>query len=373
MAIWNRNDNNFGRDREGMGGSIRQGLDRVQDAFSGQNPHNVESSRYDTGFRATGPGGMNQGMRNNSWADGAYTADAADRLDRDTDLGGNRGRDTSPFHGGGYRGGESDAGYSAGMNSGMDRNRGWNLGGRDDEWGHNWSGGDRGMQGGMNGGGTHQGGGFLSRAQNAVRRGWDQVEDRFDGDDDRTLAYGARPMQGRGSYDRDMSGRGSYDRDMQGRGGYDRDMGRGMTGGYGAGTGMRGRMSYDNDFDHRDGGHGYKTRQQTDAGDPFGDRQAHTPIRMINGGFNDRYDNGRPGMQGGMRGGMMGGGMGRDYDHDGDVDMRDRMYGAADRMTTGARQGWNNVRDRFDRDEPNRMDRGYDRDMRNSNGRRDWF
>ncbi|MBB4637704.1 hypothetical protein [Longimicrobium terrae] len=364
MAIWNRNDNNFGRGREGMGGPVRPD----QGPFSGHTPHDVESSRYDSGYR--GQGGMNQGMRNNSWADGAYTADAADRLDRDTDLGGNRGRDTSPFHDGSYRAGGSEGGYASGMNNnGLDRNgRGWNLGTGSDEWGHNWGGGNRGgMQGpgGMQGQGgmqNQQGGGFLSRAQNAVRRGWDQVEDRFDGDDDRTLAYGARPM-----------GRGSYDRDMQGRGGYDRDMqGRGMTGGYG-GAPMRGRMSYDNDFDHRDGGHGYKTRQQTDAGDPFGDRQAHTPIRMVNGGFDDRYDTGRT-MQGGMRGGMMGGGMGRDYDHDGDVDMRDRMHGAADRMTSGARQGWNNVRDRFDRDEPNRMNRGgYDRDVRGFNGGRDWF
>jgi len=64
--------------------------------------------------------------------------------------------------------------------------------------------------------------------------------------------YGTRPG-GYAAYDRDLSYRGTS---MSGTGDYDREVGLGY-------------------------GSEYKTRQQTDMGDPFGDRQARTPIRMI--------------------------------------------------------------------------------------------
>jgi hypothetical protein len=57
--------------------------------------------------------------------------------------------------------------------------------------------------------------------------------------------------------------------------------------GYDRGMGMnRGGMDYDR---------GFTGRSQTDAGDPYGDRQGHTPIRVTgsgNRGGMDRYDNG---------------------------------------------------------------------------------
>ena len=72
----------------------------------------------------------------------------------------------------------------------------------------------------------------------------------------------------------------------------------GMMGGN---AGMGGMNRYGSDYDRgrmegdrggMDYDRGYKTRQQTDAGDPFGDRQAHTPIRMTGGGRGgmNRYD-----------------------------------------------------------------------------------
>ncbi|HEU0052360.1 MAG TPA: hypothetical protein VFQ39_04250, partial [Longimicrobium sp.] len=83
------------------------------------------------------------------------------------------------------------------------------------------------------------------------------------------------------NYDRDYN----YGRPWRG-GGYDRDFGarRGMMGG--------GRMDYDRDMGvDRDRGD-WRSRSQTDAGDPFGDRQRHTPFRMLRGGF-DRWETDR--------------------------------------------------------------------------------
>lgn len=77
-------------------------------------------------------------------------------------------------------------------------------------------------------------------------------------------------------YDRDFGYYGDRfrgeDRMYGGRwAGYDPDYG------YGAGAG-----AYDRDF-------GYKSRWQTDYGDPFGDRVSHTPMRMVRGDFRGGY------------------------------------------------------------------------------------
>jgi hypothetical protein len=101
-------------------------------------------------------------------------------------------------------------------------------------------------------------------------------------------------------YDRDYGTRGGmwrggdYDRTFRGRGGA---FGGGMTGAWGTGhrgydrdlgyrqTGYRGGASrYDQPYwgyDTWDYDLEYKSRAQTDYGDPFGDRQANTPIRVV--------------------------------------------------------------------------------------------
>ena len=215
-----------------------------------------------------GMGGRNHTSGANAWTDGAWTADAADRLDRDVDLGGNRGSDTSPFHAGwygpqGHGGGRDmgrgyDAGYQGGgMNrGGLGRDRGWNLGSGDAEWGHNWGSGRMGSGGAGNGymgggmdrgramGGHDQGGGWMDRAQNAVRRGWDQVENAFDRDDARP-GYGAR-----GGYGRDYgAGRGM----MGGSTGGMRPGGMSRGAGWNA---SRGRGQYDNGYQGASGAGG---------------------------------------------------------------------------------------------------------------------
>ncbi|HEX6070731.1 MAG TPA: hypothetical protein VFZ18_12935 [Longimicrobiaceae bacterium] len=76
---------------------------------------------------------------------------------------------------------------------------------------------------------------------------------------------------------------------------YDRDLGRNWHRGYDRGYrneagwggfdrgGMRGEGRYDR---------GFKSRWQTDYGDPFGDRAARTPMRMIRGEFRGHEDRG---------------------------------------------------------------------------------
>jgi hypothetical protein len=107
-------------------------------------------------------------------------------------------------------------------------------------------------------------------------------------------------FQGGGEYSGNLGYRGTepgwstaynYDRDFsygRPRGvGYDREFGarRGLS------ADMGGRMDYDRDMS------GWQHRQQTDTGDPFGDRQSRTPIRVMRGGFDrgdmDRGDWGR--------------------------------------------------------------------------------
>jgi hypothetical protein len=173
------------------------------------------------GYRGMDRGGRgHEGLWNNSWSDGAWTADAADRADRDWNLGGGRyDRDLRSTESGWRAGNRGGMGMSGGMSrGGMDRDRGWHLEGG--EWGHNWGSGNMGAGYSASGmdrdrdwndrGGMHRGGGFMDRAQNALRRGWEQVEDRFDHDDDRHLGGGA--MRGAtswaGNYDREYGMRG---------------------------------------------------------------------------------------------------------------------------------------------------------------------
>ena len=182
-----------------------------------------------------------------------------------------------------------------------ERGRGWNLGGGDRDWGHNWGSGTPGYRG-MDRDDEHLGsrGGFVDRAQGAVRRGWDRVEDAFDRDDDRHLGRGS--MRGgtswAGGYDRDFprgdSGVRGY-RDEHGHYGVmpahnDDVLARPRYGGdYRTSRGMN---RYGSDFDRLDYDRGFKSRQQTDLGDPYGDRQSRTPFRMVDEGRTNRgrYD-----------------------------------------------------------------------------------
>lgn len=233
-------------------------------------------STMDTGaYRGMDRGGRGrEGLWSNSWSDGAWTADAADRADRDWNLGGGRyDRDVRPTEAGWRAGGTSmnrgGMGMSGGMgmNRGMERDRGWNLGGGDRDWGHNWGSGDmdRGYRaGGMdrdrdwNDRGMGRPGGFVDRAQNAIRRGWDRVEETFDRDDDRHLGGGA--MRGgtswAGNYDREFGMRGDTPpRGDSGVRGYRDDEGHygvtpapsSMNRGYGATPGGMNRYGMDYD------------------------------------------------------------------------------------------------------------------------------
>jgi hypothetical protein len=243
-----------------------------------------------------------EGLWANSFSDGAWTADAADRTERDWHLGHNNPRrdrydnDIRP----------AQAGWRAG---GMNRGGNWNPGGDDREWGHNRGPGT--MDRGYTAGGMdrdrdlNRGGGFLDRAQNALRRGWDQVEDRFDRDDrGRGMHMGGGSMRGgtswAGNYDREYGARGD-----SGVRGYRDDEGHyGVTGvdnlrrGYGAAGGWPsgGANRYGADYDRGmmdrgdlDSDRGYRGRQQIDNGDPYGDRQNRTPIRVVEGN-RGRYD-----------------------------------------------------------------------------------
>lgn len=329
MALFDRNNNRgygYGADQNRSDGivdrtqnAVRRGWDRVENAFEGHGPRNDYDRGMNRGWNAGGAGygnarpmdrdgGLHQ---RNSWSDGAWTADAGERADREWNTA-NRGRmdydrdmnDTSPFqagwraggmHGGGMQSNHLPGGMSGGMGmnrGGMDRDHGWNLGGGTGEWGHtgNLAGGASRYDRGYSAGGSR--GGFLDRAQNAVRRGWENVEDRFDRDDnDRHMGGGA--MRGGSSW------AGNYDREY--RGASDLRGYRDSEGNYGV-TRVGGMNRYGADYraggmemdrGGRDYDRGYKTREQTDAGDPFGDRVSHTPIRMTGGGMGNRGSLGR--------------------------------------------------------------------------------
>lgn len=299
MALFDRNDNDRGRQGGGYDGRSYE---------SGGDPRGMNR----------GPGNVGrerEGLWSNSFSDGAWTADAADRTQRDWHLGQGRGRydrDVRPAEGGWRAGGMSGGNVNRG---GMNRGGGnGNLGGGD--WGHNGGSGNlgggysaSGMDRDPDHGGMGRGGGFIDRAQNAIRRGWDQVEDHFDRDDtDRGMHMGGGSMRGgtswAGNYDRDYGMRGDTGvrgyRDDEGHygvtGADGMNRGYGATGGYGGG--MQGGMNrYGADYDRggmmdrgdMDAGRGYRSRQQIDNGDPFGDRQNRTPLRVVEGN-RGRYD-----------------------------------------------------------------------------------
>jgi hypothetical protein len=107
-------------------------------------------------------------------------------------------------------------------------------------------------------------------------------------------------------YDRDYGYRGGtwnrdYDRNFRAdwnRG--DRDIGDRGVGN--RDMGYWGGNRYDRDFGAMGYDRSYKSRWETDFGDPFGDRSARTPMRMIRG----EYEGGDRGYQGANR-------YGRDY------------------------------------------------------------
>ncbi len=111
-------------------------------------------------------------------------------------------------------------------------------------------------------------------------------------------------------YDRDYGNRGDtwnrgYDRSYRSGGGsYDRG---GMT------RDNRGWAASGYDRDMRTSGYdrAYKSRWQTDFGDPFGDRTARTPMRMIRGEYQSGYDRGFRGSNRDLERGNTG--YGRDY------------------------------------------------------------
>lgn len=111
----------------------------------------------------------------------------------------------------------------------------------------------------------------------------------FGRDYDREYGYGSRPRGER------MYGAGPR--------GYDRGFGPGYTGtGYGR-TGYGEAMEYDADY-------GYKSRWQTDYGDPYGDRANNTPFRVMRGEFHGYGRDFESGYDRGYRGPEPGG-MGR--------------------------------------------------------------
>ena len=92
--------------------------------------------------------------------------------------------------------------------------------------------------------------------------------------------FGHRGGLGNRGYDRGhRSGWNPYDRDVSSFGGvrYEPSMERNR---------------YDREFGGSEYDRGYKSRWQTNHGDPFGDRAAHTPMRVIRGEYRSDYDRG---------------------------------------------------------------------------------
>jgi hypothetical protein len=183
--------------------AVRRGWDQVEDRFQGGGMDNGSGyGGMNRGGMSAGGGSWSRPMdrdgglhQRNSWSDGAWTADAAERTDREW----------NHEHRGGTSGGMSGG---MGMNRGMRSEGGWNLGGGDRDWGHTGNLGGGGYDRGYRGGGMERGGGFMDRAGNAIRRGWDQVEDRFDRDEGGRMHMGGSSMRGgtswAGRYDRDV-------------------------------------------------------------------------------------------------------------------------------------------------------------------------
>lgn len=123
----------------------------------------------------------------------------------------------------------------------------------------------------------------------------------FNRDYDRDYRYGSGTGNrgGMARYDRDFGDRmragwnnvKGEARENTGMG-YDRDYRyRGTPGGR-VGGGLTNNNRYDRDYRTVDRGYGgeYKSRWQTDQGDPFNDRQRQTPFRVTRGDYEGGYD-----------------------------------------------------------------------------------
>jgi hypothetical protein len=238
-----------------------------------------------------------------------------DRNNHDRDRSGWGG---SPEYGGGQnRGG----GFMGGVRRGWDRleNGVRDAMDRDDHRGYDRNFGNRGPAGGY-GTGYTAGGGSYDRTgydRDFGGRGWNADPNRSAGGGEELNRFG-RDLGDQGNYGyRGTEGawstvrnHGRYDSDFGGQGtawgaGYDRDYGarRGMTGrngftggmtggGMSSGMGMsslnrgydqdHGGWNRDRDWNDRDRDD-WRSRSQTDAGDPFGDRQNRTPFRVVRG------------------------------------------------------------------------------------------
>lgn len=109
---------------------------------------------------------------------------------------------------------------------------------------------------------------------------------------------------------------------------------------YGPAYGAGSNMDYDRDYGYRGTAYGYdhnmKSRAQTDRGDPYGDRAAHTPVRVMRGGYERN-------------------GMGIDYDRQYKEGLGDDPYYNRGGMNAGGMYRGNNMYDRGYRDN----DRGW--------------
>jgi hypothetical protein len=95
------------------------------------------------------------------------------------------------------------------------------------------------------------------------------------------FGYRAAPA----GYDRDYPRERPAQRAARDEGPYGATRGRPAPDRYDRAYGSRG---YAADYDR-----GYKSRWQTDHGDPFGDRTSHTPMRVIQGEYRNRSDRNR--------------------------------------------------------------------------------
>lgn len=199
----------------------------------------------------------------------------------------------------------------------------------------------------------HRGGTYGNRDRDLgdrMRAGWN----RLTNDDDRTYRTGYRTT----AYDRDTAWGGGNRLEPENRDVYNRDRdwyaGRGM-----GATGDR--NLYDRDYTY--GAYGatgydrnYKSRWETDYGDPFGDRTSRTPIRVMRGEFHNYDREYNPEWRSGYdRNYAYGAGSNMNYDRE--MMNRDRgyMHGVGyDPYAGGTTRGYRTY------------ERGYDRD-------RGWF
>lgn len=183
---------------------------------------------------------------------------------------------------------------------------------------------------GYGAGNYNAGSNWRERAESSLRRGMERLQNG-----------GSHGMAG---YDRDYGYRGTPGNNYGGGMSYDRD--------YGYSSGGRPMGGYDSGMQrgYATGGSGYdgpyKSRQQIDNGDPFGDRSSHTPIRMTRGEYPSRGD-----MEGGMSGSQ---GRDRGYDRNfGNGIGYDPYYHGE-----GLQQGGFAAREPYDRNYQDR-DRGW--------------